>query len=191
MIGLIVTSENFTKIFLGEKWLEIVPVLMILAPIGMIQAIYTPAGTLYQSLGKVKIWFYWGVFTAIFFTIAFIIGLKWGILGVALAYLFANIITIIPGLYIPFQFIDLKLSTFEKVLRKNLALSLFMGVVIFIFDFAFSDYNAVLTFSATVIFGVLIYIPINIKFNKSLLDSIISLLKNKADKSIIDKTVIN
>jgi O-antigen/teichoic acid export membrane protein len=51
--GLIfVLAPGFTKIFLGEKWMPMVPAMMVLVLWGLIRSIGATTGPLFQSIGK-------------------------------------------------------------------------------------------------------------------------------------------
>ena len=60
----------------------------------------------------------------------FAIGLKWGIIGVAVAYGIGTLIVLYPSLIIPFKLINLPISYLGQVLWRPLMASLLMLIVI-------------------------------------------------------------
>ena len=50
--GISILAPEFTKIFLGEKWMPIIPALRILVIAGTIRALINIGGILYQGIGK-------------------------------------------------------------------------------------------------------------------------------------------
>ena len=53
MAGLFVLADNFVLVVFGAKWGGMVPVLKVLAWVGMMQSVATTMGTIYTSTGNV------------------------------------------------------------------------------------------------------------------------------------------
>jgi O-antigen/teichoic acid export membrane protein len=86
----------FTKIFLGSKWMPMVPAMQALCVFGIVRSIGSTMGAVIFAVGKPK------VQTKVFFiqlvilaTIIYPMGIKWGILGVAWAITLPNIAAVI------------------------------------------------------------------------------------------------
>ena len=60
--------------------------LKILCPLGMVQSIFTTVGLIYTSTGRTKTLFLWNLGATPFFLLSFVLGLPWGIEGVAASY---------------------------------------------------------------------------------------------------------
>lgn len=85
--GLAVTAEALVLTVLGEKWAEtvaIVPILALAMPFMTLQILFAPAT---NALGKPGIALRTGIAGAIILPVAFVIGLGWGIEGLAWAWL--------------------------------------------------------------------------------------------------------
>jgi len=179
MLGLIAVRENFVMAVFGTKWEPVSTLILIFAPLGLIQSIYTPAGIIFQAKGRTDWWFKWGVFTGVLFITAFWVGLNWGIIGVASAYLITNIITFYPGVAIPFKLIELKVSRFILSFKKNLILSLLMLIIVFCFSYLINIYLEVKESLIVSIFvGVILYTGLSYKFNRSSINYILESIKN-------------
>lgn len=86
LLGLIVVAPEFTLLVLGERWRAAIPVIQILAGVGMIQSLQTLNSNILQALDRTRTLLrYSGVFF-VSHLVAFSIGLQWGIVGVAAAY---------------------------------------------------------------------------------------------------------
>jgi PST family polysaccharide transporter len=99
---------------------------MILAPAGMIQSIGTTVGAIYQARGRTDWLFRWGIGTGILLTIAFLAGLRWGIVGIASAYTIVSLVLIYPNFAIPFRLIHLPVRDLGNVLWRPFAACLIM-----------------------------------------------------------------
>ncbi len=91
--GLIfILAPDFTKIFLGGKWMPMVPAMQVLALWGLIRSLGSSAGSLWQAVGKPYISTYFHI--AKFILLASLIysfTIMWGILGAALAVVAASL----------------------------------------------------------------------------------------------------
>ncbi|MDJ0674819.1 MAG: MOP flippase family protein [Calothrix sp. MO_167.B42] len=137
MIGLWAVSEPFILTFFGSQWQPVIILLMILAPLGMVQSIGTTVGTIYTSKGRTDWMLRWGICAGILATIAIMLGLQWGIVGVATAYATASATLTYPSFAIPFRLIDLRVRDLIAVLWRPflaslLMLSVLMSLKIFI-----------------------------------------------------------
>jgi len=179
MLGLIAVSDNFVLIVFGSKWEPVASLILILAPLGLIQSIYTPAGMIYQAKGRTDWWFRWGIFTGVLFITAFWLGLKWGVIGVAFAYLIANILTFYPGLLIPFKLISLKVYDFMVSFKRTFIISLIMFLVVLFSKFVLNvyiEFTESLIYS--VIIGLLVYSGLSFRFNKEKIYYVFNSLRN-------------
>ncbi|MGE5497611.1 MAG: MOP flippase family protein [Syntrophothermus sp.] len=178
MLGLMALSHEFVLTFFGGKWSNSIMVIVILAPVGLMQSIDSTTGSIYQSKGKTDWLFYWGIFSGVIFVLSFVIGLYWGINGVAFAYLIANLILLYPGFEIPFKLIGLRFISLLSKLSKTFLLSVVMSLVIILFKYTVGQQLSVqwsLVFS--VILGVASYGFISWFMNRDNLHYAVKLLK--------------
>src|SRR5262249_802520 len=86
VMGLIVTSEPLVLTLFGSHWAQTIPLLLILLPAGLVEAIEAPVNVIYQTKGRTDWMFRWMIITGPLVVFAFVIGLRWGVIGVAVAY---------------------------------------------------------------------------------------------------------
>jgi len=71
--------------------------------------------------------FRWGVFSGALFVLSFLLGLRWGIQGVAMCYAIMWCVLALPGLWIPLRLIHLPLTEyllyFWPVLKASLVMT--------------------------------------------------------------------
>lgn len=87
---LAVLSEPVVLTVLGPEWAESASVFRWLAVAGFVQTISFTTGWLFASSGRAWAWARWGLVSRTIDVIAFVIGLQWGITGVAIAYAIAE-----------------------------------------------------------------------------------------------------
>jgi PST family polysaccharide transporter len=109
MAGASALAPEFIAVLLGRNWGPVAPVLRILAPVGMVQSISALTTYIYLATGKTNVMFRWGLASTGLTLAGFVIGLRWGIGGVASAYAIVTLLTLVPTFWIPFQLIRLPL----------------------------------------------------------------------------------
>jgi len=84
--GLIfVLAPDFTKIFLGEKWMPMVPAMQVLVFAGLVRSIAATTGPIFHAVGKPKIDTIWQIVRlSVLATLIYPFTIKWGILGASI-----------------------------------------------------------------------------------------------------------
>lgn len=131
MLGLMMCARPFVLTLFGAQWMPVIPLVMILAPVGMLQSIVTTVGAIYLAKGRTDYMLRWGIVTGILAMVAFAIGLPWGVRGVAVAYALATAICLIPNCVIPFRLIQLRIGELRSALLRPFICSaaMFMALV--------------------------------------------------------------
>jgi O-antigen/teichoic acid export membrane protein len=130
MTGAAILAEPLVRTVYGPKWVNVIPVLTILAPVGLVQSILTTVGLIYTAKGRTALMFKVGGAAGVLYVISFIVGLPWGIRGVALSYAICVGLLLLPYLYIPFRLIDMSLMDLGRALKGITASTVFMAVVV-------------------------------------------------------------
>ena len=92
MLGLVVVAPDFIAVVFGRRWHEAAPVLQILAPVGMVQALQALNYGILQSIARTRTLFRYSLFASAAAIGSFAAGLPWGIKGVAAGYALASIV---------------------------------------------------------------------------------------------------
>ena len=127
MLGLAVVAGPFVHVVLGAKWEPVVGLLLVFAPLGMFQSIYTLTGLIYNSKGRSDWLFRWGLFSGTVYVSSFVVGMHWGIQGVASAYAATWILLMVPGFSIPFRLIGLSWREFLAPMWPIVTITLLMA----------------------------------------------------------------
>lgn len=131
MMGLLVLAPETIRILFGHKWESSIILLQILCPVGMLQSISTSVGTIYMSQGRTDIQLKWSIVTSIITVLSFIIALRWGVKGIAIAYCIVSYALALPCFYIAFHIIKLPMGMFLRNFALTIASSLIMALIVF------------------------------------------------------------
>jgi len=157
MAGVMAVAEPFVGAVLGEKWRPVAALLIILAPVGLMQSVITTVGNIYYAKGRADWLFRWGLFATALSVGSFFAGLPWGIRGVAVGYLIANLLLVYPAFAVPFRLIDLKMHDFLRPLWPILAFSVTMILAVRTLGHLLRFEKAALQLAILVPAGILVY----------------------------------
>lgn len=80
------SAEPLVLTLLGQRWAGMIPIFQALAPAAFAGTLNIANGWVFVSLGRADRQFRWGLVMAVITVSAFVIGLPWGAMGVAIAY---------------------------------------------------------------------------------------------------------
>lgn len=107
---LFASADKAILLILGDKWLDVVPIFRYLMPAAYNATIGVGMGWVYQSLGLVNRQLRWGIVSSFFNVIIFAIGVRWGAIGVAVAYGLSRPIFVVAGFIYCFRGTYLKIT---------------------------------------------------------------------------------
>ncbi|MBM3126039.1 MAG: MOP flippase family protein [Chloroflexi bacterium] len=167
MTTFLVLSRPFVMTVFGEKWTPVIVLIEIFAPVGLIQSLGTTVGVIYQVTGKTDLMFRWGVASGIVVVTSFLIGLKWGIIGVASAYALVVLALAYPNFLFPFNLIELKFMQLFVEIRKPFINSLVLLVIILCVRSILEErYTDLLVLTAAGFGGIIVYCLMSLITNK-------------------------
>lgn len=190
MFGLAVVSFNFTNVFFSSSWDHelLAGLILILAPIGAMQSIISTVGNLYQIKGKTDWMFRWSLFYTTITVSGFLIGIKWGVIGVAFAYLITNVLLLYPVFAIPLKLIKMPTFYFFKSFVPNILSVIAMCSLVFVFSFIIGDsVNNVFKFVISIILGVVSFSIFSLILNRENLMKFKSTISRYKSELITDE----
>lgn len=117
MVGfLLASADKVILTLLGKQWLGAVPIFQFLMPAAFNATIGVGLGWAYQSLGLVDRQLRWGIVSSILNVILFVIGVRWGAIGVAAAYGLSRPIFLVAGFTYCYKGTPLRLMELLKTL---------------------------------------------------------------------------
>ncbi|MET0216379.1 MAG: MOP flippase family protein [Burkholderiales bacterium] len=130
MAGLFVLRDLFIVVVLGDRWIAMGDVLAWLVPVGFMTSLTCTTGSVLMARGRTEVLFYLGILGAVLHVSSFIIGMRWGVSGVAAGYFFATIITIFPDFYFVSRVLGQGFSRFFRSILIPISLTGVMVLVV-------------------------------------------------------------
>jgi O-antigen/teichoic acid export membrane protein len=122
MAGVFFLREPFVTILFGPKWVDMADILKWLAPVGFLQSITNSTGVVFLAKGASRLLLGLGILGAVFLVSASVVGVRWGIEGVAACYFVANLINLFPCFFLAIRLLRISpLSAALKVARPIIA----------------------------------------------------------------------
>ncbi len=168
MMGLVAVSEVFVSVVFGEKWGNLAIILTIMAPVGMLKSINTTLGSIYLAKGTTDTMFWIGSIGAFVTVTCIVVGIFFGVEGVAYALVVASVIMLYPNFSYAWVQIDLGVREGLSELFPVLVISILMCLGVVLFDYFIGSYIdsqpfrlAILIFTGVVIYIILLRLRYN------------------------------
>jgi O-antigen/teichoic acid export membrane protein len=125
-----VYAESVIALLLGGKWTASASILQVLAFASFIETITGTCGLVMITSGRTKAYLQLGVCQAVLLVISFAIGVQWGVLGVAWAYVTYTYITLVPSAWFSFRETPISLGQFFGSFFLPAASSVVMAAIL-------------------------------------------------------------
>ena len=132
MGGLFIVAPEFILSIYGKNWIPVIKLIQILSITGALQSMGTTVGTILLSQGRSDISFKWNLFAVINLSIAMVIGMKWGIIGVAMGVTIFSFYAFWISFYITGNLINMSLLDLVKFIRKSFLYTLLMMMIVYL-----------------------------------------------------------
>ena len=150
-------AHPIVYIALGSQWMDAVPIFRLLAISLFVSPIVTMYGMMMLSLGHVRRYFYWGLFTNLSTIIAFVVGIRWGVLGIAASWSVSTAINLIFSLFFVFKDSPVSMiATLKNIYRPTIA-SIAMGIALLLTYAFISSFHVALQMALSILLGSVIY----------------------------------
>lgn len=115
---------------LGEKWNGVVPVFQVLCVLGIMQSVSASQGWVFLSQGRTDVQLKTRIVSVPIIIVSFVMGIHYGVMGVAVAYLLVCIVLIPYQLHMAGKLIDVSLLDIGKSIAAVLVCSLIMAAAV-------------------------------------------------------------
>ncbi|XZE55539.1 lipopolysaccharide biosynthesis protein [Planctomycetaceae bacterium SH139] len=128
-------SDHIILLALGENWLDAVPIFSILAIPAFFQSTLTIRGQVMLSLGFSSRLAVWSIMKGAATTIGFLIGLNWGVEGVAASYAVSNIVLMYPSLWYTLRGTPFGVSDYFTSIKTSVLACVSSSIAVLIFRY--------------------------------------------------------
>jgi O-antigen/teichoic acid export membrane protein len=158
-IGMAVLAAPIVRTLYGDQWLPVVPLLQIVATIGIVRVLQGLLGNIYAVKGRPDLEFKIGLALAPFLLLAIAIGCRFGTAGVAAGVLAFNL-ALLVSTYRALRLIDLDPARALKALAPPAIATAIMGVGLVALDttHALLFSSAVVALVVNVMLGALLFL---------------------------------
>lgn len=115
--------------FLGQKWEDLIPLIGVFSILGAIQSIATLNGSVFLAHGATRLQLKLGVVTKVFVLLCILVGLQYGLLGIAWAYALASVLISIPEFYFTARLLETTMWDLLKGPGKSMLAAIAMSVL--------------------------------------------------------------
>ncbi len=116
MVGLMIVGPEFVATLFGAKWADAAPVIQILAWVGLLQSLQRLNSSVLQASDRAGALLRYSVIVLVASVIAFVVGIHWGIVGVAVGYAVSSTIVEPYYTWLTAHVLELKLADFLRSL---------------------------------------------------------------------------
>lgn len=120
-------GKDVIRVLLGSKWDESGRIFMFFGPGIGVMLLYYTHGWIHLSIGRADRWLRWGLIEFATTATFFFVGLRWGPVGIAIAWTVSFWILVLPALWYAGKPISLGISAVVAVAWRYVAASLFAG----------------------------------------------------------------
>jgi PST family polysaccharide transporter len=130
-IFMIILGPEIIRVIWGNKWEQSIPIFQILACVSCVQPAIATTGPILLASNRSKIYFNMGILTTFIYVSGFVVGVSFGIEGVAISYLITNAVVAPIVLYVTYSVV-LSGCFFEVISLwfKPLVKSLILAIVL-------------------------------------------------------------
>ena len=179
--GIFVLAHDFTRIFLGEKWMLMVPAIQVLVLAGLVRSIAATTGPIFYGVGRPRIDTMWEIIRLIvLIALIYPFSMRWGILGTSIAVLFSMLVFTFGLSFMVIKIIRCELKNFGKMALLPLLYSMIMVVIVVVLKSSMQPIG-ILGFFFLVGVGIISYFFVAFLFDSLLNYRIKKLIKQKLD----------
>lgn len=182
MLGMIAVADNFIIGVLGEQWVQMVPIIRILCIAGIASSIVTITGSVYLSQGASRLQFRVNLVTRPIAIVGVVVGLPWGLIGIAVGSVVAVLINTYITLSRAGPLIELRLLDLLKALLPTLVAASCMAVPVYLVGHYANLEQPLMELLVQVIVGVALYLALALGMRLSAINDLYGLIKARIRK---------
>jgi O-antigen/teichoic acid export membrane protein len=159
-LGLLIAADPIVRVVFGDQWLEVIPLLRILAVYAWVYSLGYHVGGFYKAIGRPDISLKLSILTIIIIIPSLLIGAKFGIIGVAVGHLVAILIRRIISLALATRFVNVSIWKIFGELQSSFLAALVMAPIASTVAYLTSHMNPFIQLTLIVLSGAISYLGV-------------------------------
>lgn len=162
LVGLIVVAPDFVPVVLGDQWRGGVRVVQVLAGVALIQALGASGTKIFEALGRPGTVFRMTFVEFAALIPALVVGLQWGVVGVAAAYAAVTAPLTFVFIWLTTRTLELPVARLVEALGGVFQAAAVMGIVVWLTreGLVASDMTAGYRLPLLIVVGGAVYLPL-------------------------------
>jgi O-antigen/teichoic acid export membrane protein len=156
-VGLAIAADPIVRMMLGPEWLEAIPVLRVLAIFVLIASLINADGDVYKAVGRPDILLKLAVFHLAMLVPALLIGVQFGLVGVAVGHLTASVISRAVRTIVISRFLGVPIGSIARQWRSPVIGGAVLAVMAGTAMYLTAGMAEIVILAATVIAGAIGY----------------------------------
>jgi len=180
-LGLAVVAPDFVPVVLGGRWHAAIPVLQLLSLAGIAQSFQAFNGNVYQARGRPGLFLSFMVFSTAVTSSAFVLGLHWGVAGVAGSFAVARTIVLFANTWLMCRTIELSVARAVRSYVEVAWMAGLMGLVVYLTRLGFVDAGlpASVRLLLLAVLGAGIYFALVVRYSPDLVQEVRTALRSR------------
>ena len=130
LVGLAVVAPVFVPVVFGPGWDLAVPLVQILAAVGILKTLGNPSGSVFLAKGRADIGFKWNMFLALTNTACFLLAAPYGVFAIASTYAVLTVLYFFGDRWLLYRVIRLKLGELFSALTVTWLMTIGMATTV-------------------------------------------------------------
>jgi O-antigen/teichoic acid export membrane protein len=170
-VGLVVVAPDFVTGVLGERWHRAIPVLQLLCIAGLSQSLQSLNHSVLQALDRTGVLLAFMIFSTTVTVASFVIGLHWGVVGVAAGFAAARTIVLPIFSTIVCRVAQMNTLVFARSIWLPLEASAAMGALAYALRLGLVQLGmpAAARLATTVVVGAFFYLALLVRYDPALI----------------------
>lgn len=187
-LGMAVVAPELVSALFGEKWAPSIPVMQVLAFIGILQSVSLFNASVFKSTGKPSWQLTFMLITSLSNVLGFLLVVRWGIVAVAMSFVVVNYVLSPLAIIAVRRLIKISFKTYFSQFLAPLTGSLVMIGVMFGLKFILSDQlDLYLRLAIYTMTGVLTYIVVILFTARETSQQVLELIRSALPKMKLKK----
>lgn len=159
-LGLFIAADPIVRVVFGDQWLDIIPILRVLAIYAWVYSLGFHVGGLYKAIGRPDISLRLSILTLVIIIPSLLIGARFGLIGVAIGHLVAVLIRRVISIAIATRFVKVSMAEIFAELKPSFLAAVVMTPVALMVLYVTATLNPFFQLALVISSGAIAYLGV-------------------------------